>query len=167
LSTSSMTLSLIVYLQTGSSLTPLNSKRALSIDEKALGLGPREEPPTCSANTRKLRQAAKEDELRQERNENGGPQTQTSPLPLPILPGRDRALVLPRDKKIPAQGRVSSQLLSISQRAKKDSNRSNVLSVLSTASLCNSKQKDIHPTVPPHRCTTPNVTEACRSTDKL
>ncbi len=34
-----MTLSLIVYLQTGSSLTPLNSKRALSIDEKALGLG--------------------------------------------------------------------------------------------------------------------------------
>ncbi len=34
-----MTLSLIVYLQTGSSLTPLNSKRALRIDEKALGLG--------------------------------------------------------------------------------------------------------------------------------
>lgn len=34
-----MTLSLIVYLQTGSSLTRLSSKRALRIDEKALGLG--------------------------------------------------------------------------------------------------------------------------------
>ncbi len=34
-----MTLSLIVYLQTGSSPTRLSSKRALSIDEKALGLG--------------------------------------------------------------------------------------------------------------------------------
>lgn len=34
-----MTLSLIVYLQTGSSPTRLSSKRALRIDEKALGLG--------------------------------------------------------------------------------------------------------------------------------
>jgi len=34
-----MTLSWIVYLQTGSSLTRLSSKRALRIDEKALGLG--------------------------------------------------------------------------------------------------------------------------------
>ncbi|MEE9597656.1 MAG: tetratricopeptide repeat protein [Acidiferrobacterales bacterium] len=39
MSTSSITLSLIVDLQTGSSLTRLSSKRALRIDEKALGLG--------------------------------------------------------------------------------------------------------------------------------